>query len=133
MDRPIKLHTEVVIDSAHFLKNYEGNCANIHGHSWRCRIWIKGSSWQLNDLGILFDFTNVKKIKDRYDHKLLNECSPFNSGPFPNPTAENIALVIYNSLKSEEFVSGLEFVVRVYETSVGKETWAQTGDWDEGG
>lgn len=133
MDRQIKLHTEVVIDSAHYLEGYEGNCSQIHGHAWRIRIWIKGYLSQLDGNGILFDFTNVKFIKDKYDHRLLNQHIPFIS---LNPTAENIALVIYKDLKiitkSSKF-GELEFVVRVYETSIGKETWAQIGDWDEGG
>lgn len=124
MDYPIKLHTEVVIDSAHYLKGYDGICKNIHGHSWRIRVWIKGNSSQLDDVGILFDFTNVKiLIKDRLDHKLLNEVLAL------NPTAENIAISIYKGIKGQ--CPTLDFVVRVYETSIGKECWAQTGDWEE--
>ena len=128
MDYPIKLHMEVVIDSAHFLDGYEGKCREVHGHAWRIRIWIKGHSSQLDKLGILFDFTNVQYIKNLYDHKLLNKCMPF-INDF-NPTAENIALTIYHQLK-ELCKIDLSFVVRVYETSIGKECWAQTGDWEE--
>lgn len=124
MDYPIKLHTEVVVDSAHYLEGYDGICKNLHGHSWRIRVWIKGNSSQLDNVGILFDFTNVKTmIKDRFDHKLLNDVLAL------NPTAENIAISIYKGLR-DKFPT-LYFVVRVYETSIGKECWAQTGDWEE--
>jgi 6-pyruvoyltetrahydropterin/6-carboxytetrahydropterin synthase len=139
MDHPIKLHTEVVIDGAHCLVGYKGACQRVHGHSWRIRVWIRGYSSQLNDLGILFDFTNIKSLKDLYDHQYLNEVKPFDR---INPTAENLALTIYNklvesgckqqnSLHPDLTYAKLEFVVRVYETSIGKECWAQTGDWDE--
>jgi len=126
MDYPIKLHTEVVIDAAHFLRFYNGICQRLHGHQWRVRIWIKGSASQLDILGILYDFTNAKKIKDKYDHFCFNDVPPFDK---INPTAEHIAIEIYKLLREEN--PGLEFCVRVYETSIGKETWAQTGDWDE--
>jgi len=128
MDQQIKLHTEVVIDSAHFLEGYKGKCSLVHGHSWLIKVWVKGFSSQLDKLGILFDFTNIQFIKDRYDHRTLNECEPFNTS---NPTAENIGLTIYSQLIA--WKPDLGFVVRVYETSVGKETWAQVGDWEEGG
>jgi len=147
MEREIKLHTELVIDSAHFLVGYDGLCSRPHGHSWRIRIWVKGNASQLDETGILFDFTNVKSIKDIYDHRCLNDTSPFSEKGM-NPTAENIAMVIYDKLSKvlpnfqlskEEMCcqppvnvpKWLRFVVRVYETSVGKETWAQVGDWDE--
>jgi len=123
LDIPIRLHTEIVIDSAHFLKNYTGKCSQIHGHSWRIRVWVKGQSSQLDELGILYDFTDISYLKDMYDHKLLNECDPFIK---VNPTAENMAISIYNHLKNS--YSKLDFVVRVYENSINKETWAEAGD-----
>jgi len=127
MDQQIKLHTEVVIDAAHYLRFYQGVCQRLHGHSWRVRIWIRGLSSDLDELGILYDFTNVKRIKDMYDHLCFNDVPPFNNKV--NPTAEHIAIELHRLLKEEK--PGLEFCVRVYETSIGKETWAQTGDWDE--
>jgi 6-pyruvoyltetrahydropterin/6-carboxytetrahydropterin synthase len=127
LEREIKLHTEVVIDSAHWLVGYNGICNRLHGHSWRIRIWVKGDASQLDKTGILFDFTNVKLIKDIYDHRCLNDIEPFSKDT--NPTAENIALEIYD--KFAGIRGDLKYVVRVYETSIGKETWAQVGDWDE--
>ena len=29
-----RLKTSAAFDSAHFLKGYNGKCANIHGHHW---------------------------------------------------------------------------------------------------
>jgi 6-pyruvoyltetrahydropterin/6-carboxytetrahydropterin synthase len=27
-------------DAAHYLKDYEGDCANLHGHTWRVEVYI---------------------------------------------------------------------------------------------
>lgn len=122
----LTLHTETVIDCAHYLKGYDGACANQHGHSVFLEIWIRGTIDQCDDVGILFDFGNVKKIKDEFDHKLINE-HPYFKETGLNPTAENISHYIYCKLSKEN--PGLQFKVRFYETKVGKETWCEEGDW----
>ena len=40
------LKTSAAFDSAHFLKGYEGKCANIHGHRWTIEVSIKGGDLQ---------------------------------------------------------------------------------------
>lgn len=54
----------------------------------------------LNDIGLAFDFTRLKKelggIIDKYDHHCLNDVPPFDR---INPSAENIAEAIYRELK----------------------------------
>jgi len=122
----LKLYTETTINSAHFIKGYDGLCKNIHGHDWKICIWIKGDYSLCDKTGILFDFNNVKKIKEKYDHKLLNEINPFD---VMNPTAENISFTIYCFLHHES-KPGLQFKVRVYETSIGKETYCECGDFE---
>ena len=121
------LHTETTIDSAHYLKNYDGKCANLHGHTWFIEVWVKGSPRQLDDVGILFDFTHIKKIKEKFDHKLINELDYFAIDIPINPTAENITMIIYEELK--KIRHDLEYKVRVYETKVGKETYCEYGDF----
>lgn len=120
----ITIYTETVIDYAHFLRNYEGKCKFCHGHSAWVRIWVRGDIEQLDDRGILFDFTNVKNIKDIFDHKLINDMTEFKE---KNPTAENLCLFIYNKLKFDK--PELEYKVRFYETAVGKNTYAELGDF----
>ena len=121
----LTLHTETVIDSSHYLNDYNGKCANTHGHSWFVEIWIKGEPNQLDNVGILFDFGNVKKIKEKYDHKLINTISPFDE---INPTAENLSMNIYDELL--EINPNLDYKVRIYETKVGKETYCEYGDFE---
>lgn len=99
-------------NSAHNLRNYKGKCENLHGHTWKVEVYLKGA--QLNDNGFLCDFTEIKKelnnCLERYDHKYINEVTPFDK---INPTAENLAVTIYQELKSK--LNGL-FQVTVWES-----------------
>ena len=64
--------------------DYESKCSQLHGHNWVIEISCR--SRELNANGLVIDFTEIKRrIKDRLDHKNLNDVLPF------NPTAENIA------------------------------------------
>ncbi len=83
--------------AAHKLLDYDGECSNLHGHDWK--IIVTARTNYLNDIGISLDFKEFKrKIKaeiDKFDHKFLNEHEDFKG---INPTAENIAKVIFNKL-----------------------------------
>jgi len=85
-------------DSAHFLRGYEGKCESLHGHRYQVKVTIEAAA--LNDIGLAFDFTTLKKelgdIILRYDHHCLNDLPPFDN---VNPSAENIAATIYDDLK----------------------------------
>ncbi len=76
--------------SAHYLKDYEGKCAHLHGHNWKVAISFRGK--KLAENGILIDFLDIGKALDGLlellDHSVINEISPFDS---INPTAENLA------------------------------------------
>ncbi len=64
------------------------------------------------DMKVLSDLIQ-EDIIERFDHKNLNEdCAEFKN---LNPTAENIAVTIYNILKSK-INSELEMQIRLYET-----------------
>jgi 6-pyruvoyltetrahydropterin/6-carboxytetrahydropterin synthase len=88
---------EQFFESAHFLRGYQGKCENVHGHRYGVVIRMKAD--KLNDIGLAYDFTDVKQhlrtILGRYDHALLNNLPPFDK---INPSAENIATTIYNEL-----------------------------------
>ncbi|GAV22518.1 6-carboxytetrahydropterin synthase QueD [Carboxydothermus pertinax] len=95
-----KISVSTTFDAAHFLKDYDGKCANLHGHTWRVEAEVEGQT--TNDLGLLIDFGMIKdylkEITSRLDHKLLNDVLPV------NPTAENIARYIYQELKPKLMV-----------------------------
>jgi len=85
-------------DAAHRLYDYPGECAKLHGHTWEVEVTVEFDT--LNDIGIVYDFKDLKadlaQILDAYDHKLINEVSPFDE---VSPTAENLARIIYEQLQ----------------------------------
>lgn len=118
----LTLYTESFFNSAHFIENHPGKCATLHGHSWKICLWIRGEQQYLDNNGILWDFGNIKKITEELDHKNLNTVLKF------NPTAENITLYIYKKLKAQ--YPHLLFKVRIYESSLAKQAFCETGDFE---
>ncbi len=116
----LTLYTEGFFDAAHFIRNHEGQCALLHGHTWKVSVWIRGTRDMIDSKGILWDFGNLKKIIKFFDHQNLNEILSV------NPTAENLVMYIYEQLKKE--YSHLLFKVRVYESAVSKQSYCDGGD-----
>jgi 6-pyruvoyltetrahydropterin/6-carboxytetrahydropterin synthase len=94
------ISVEKHFDAAHFLRGYEGKCEKLHGHRYRVVMRLVCS--KLNQAGLAYDFTDLKrqlaKVTERYDHQCLNDIEPFDR---INPSAENIASTIYDALKSD--------------------------------
>lgn len=74
----LRLTKEFSFETAHFLEGYDGRCSQIHGHSYRLFITVKGSPEEANSpkKGMVFDFGLLKKlvneiIIDRFDHTLV--------------------------------------------------------------
>lgn len=90
---------EAHFDAAHFLRGYQGKCEALHGH--RFRVVAKVTAAGLDELGMAYDFTELKKhlreIVARLDHTCLNDIPPFDT---INPSSENIAATIYDELGS---------------------------------
>lgn len=127
------LKTEQSFDSAHFLKNYEGKCSNIHGHRWRVVVYLNSDrlSTQTQTDGMLVDFGDIKnalkKICDDLDHKLIYEANTFKPGTLQalkdenfalyevsfRPTAENFSKYIFELIKNLNYPVCR---VEVYET-----------------
>ncbi|MEZ6119858.1 MAG: 6-carboxytetrahydropterin synthase [Pirellulaceae bacterium] len=94
----------------HRLLNYDGKCKNLHGHNGRAVISIASS--ELDALGMVLDFSDIKKtvskwIDDHLDHRMIlhrdDPAVPFLADlgePLylvdQNPTAENIAKLIFD-------------------------------------
>jgi 6-pyruvoyltetrahydropterin/6-carboxytetrahydropterin synthase len=95
-----EINVEKHFEAAHYLRGYQGKCENVHGH--RYRVVVRISALKLNEIGLAYDFTDVKKhlkdILERYDHACLNDIPPFDK---INPSAENIASTIFNELKEK--------------------------------
>jgi 6-pyruvoyltetrahydropterin/6-carboxytetrahydropterin synthase len=79
-------------DSAHHLKDYEGKCKNIHGHTYKLEVTVKGVP---DNNGLVMDFHDLNDIMEdeilsKIDHRYLNELFEF------NPTCEMIGLWIWD-------------------------------------
>jgi 6-pyruvoyltetrahydropterin/6-carboxytetrahydropterin synthase len=81
----VRITKEFKFEMAHALYGYDGLCANIHGHSYKLWVTVKGEVKNENGHtkdGMLMDFTDLKsivkpEIVDKYDHSLvLNANSP---------------------------------------------------------
>ena len=93
-----QISVEQHFDAAHFLRGYHGKCEALHGHRFRVVVKIRAS--QLDDIGIAYDFVELKQqlgdILARFDHTCLNDVMPFDK---INPSSENIASTVYDELK----------------------------------
>lgn len=114
-EKVMRIGREFTFDSAHHLLNYDGACANVHGHTYHLHIMLLG---KVKD-GFVIDFKLLKEIVQEYvisklDHKDLNKVLDF------NPTAENIAVKIWEVLDPviDEVFKGRVVLERVklYET-----------------
>ena len=92
------------------------NNPNYHGHNYELEVKLTGEvdpeTGYLIDLKILKDLIK-EKIEARFDHKNLNlDTEEFKN---LNPTAENIAVVIYNKVKPR-LNSTLDLEIKLFET-----------------
>ena len=94
-----ELSVKTHFSAAHHLRNYQGKCADPHGHNWEVEVFVAGDN--LNGEGLLVDFRflkdTVKEILGRLDHADLNKLESFGES---NPTSENIARHIYEELSA---------------------------------
>ena len=108
---------EVMIErnfsSAHQLRGYKGKCENLHGHNYKIEIYARGE--ELNNIGLLIDFVDLKAAADEIvkylDHRNINELPPFDEEL--NPSAENLARYILeyvNGRVADERVQFTKFV-----------------------
>ena len=76
--------------SAHQLRGYRGKCENLHGHNYKIEINARGR--ELDNIGLLVDFVELKEAADEVvtylDHRNINELPPFDE---LQPSAENLA------------------------------------------
>jgi 6-pyruvoyltetrahydropterin/6-carboxytetrahydropterin synthase len=92
-----QVSVEETFSSGHALRGYKGKCENPHGHNYRVRVTLEGP--ELDSIGLLVDFTQLKKvireIMGRLDHQYLNDLEPFRE---VNPSAENLAKYFYDEV-----------------------------------
>jgi 6-pyruvoyltetrahydropterin/6-carboxytetrahydropterin synthase len=103
----------------HRLLNYDGKCKHLHGHNARAVIILEQE--ELDERGMLVDFKDIKDVVKKWvdtelDHNMLlckndpilpvlREAGERFFVMDDNPTAENIAKLIY------EFVAAADYPV----------------------
>ena len=111
-----KVLKEIHFCYGHRLLDYDGKCAHPHGHNGKVEIELGSAS--LDKRGMVFDFGDIKEIIQRWiddelDHKMsLRKDDPLiknlkdSEEPYfemtENPTAENLAKLIYTYAKSKK-------------------------------
>ena len=99
-----QVSVEETFSSGHALRGYKGKCENPHGHNYRVQVTLEGP--QLDAIGLLVDFTQLKEVirtvVKRLDHQFINDLEPFTT---VNPSAENIAKYFYDEVNGN--VGGL--------------------------
>ena len=130
----IRLTKEFTFEAAHALEGYDGLCREIHGHSYRLFVTVKGTPCADESnpkFGMVMDFGDLKKslkeICDQLDHCLIYEEDSLlpqtvaaleGEGfrlvmlPF-RPTAEELARYIFMQLQAKALPIAR---VTVYET-----------------
>ena len=129
-----EVRVEADFSAAHFLRDYNGKCENLHGHNYKVYACVKGEV--LNEGGMLLDFTFLKgalrEVCKRLDHTNLNDIEEFDQ----NPSAERIASYIHREIiqllkyknldltwqegKKEAYL----YSVSVFETETSKATYS---------
>lgn len=141
----IRITKVFYFETAHALFGYDGKCKNIHGHSYKLFITVKGNpneDTESSKLGMVMDFGDLKKIVERevvnvFDHAvLLNENSPHKKlgeklleegqkvvfTPY-QPSCENMILHIVKKVKSQ-LPENIKLVsVRLHETENSYGEW----------
>ncbi|MBS1112685.1 MAG: 6-pyruvoyl-tetrahydropterin synthase [Nitrospirae bacterium] len=95
-----ELMIETYFSAAHQLRGYKGQCEKLHGHNWKVQVYVLAE--KLNEIELAMDFHELKRLTEEVlaplDHGFLNDIFPFTE---KNPSSENIAKWIYDSLKKK--------------------------------
>jgi len=128
MEQKVAVYRKEHFNAAHRLHNEKwdentntcvfGKCnnPNFHGHNYELVLKVVGKpdpeTGFVIDLKMLSDLIE-ENVLNRFDHKNLNlDVEEFRG---LNPTAENIAIVIYKIMR-EKLNPALDLQVRLYET-----------------
>lgn len=143
----IRLTKEFSFECAHALTGYDGKCSNIHGHSYKLFVTIKGATNGENGEpkeGMVIDFRDIKEMVERviikvFDHSLvITKETPLASelkGTYPNivllpfrPTSENLIshfaeLLMEWMERNPKFSRAKVYSLRLYETATSYAEW----------
>jgi len=105
-------------EAAHHLPEHRGKCANVHGHSYRLEVALRGPIKDApgqSDHGMVMDFGDLAQIVrhsviECLDHQDLNVATGLYT------TAENLAYWIWDRLVAAGLDEALLYRIRLWET-----------------
>jgi len=111
-----RLHNPALSDAENEAVFGKCNNKNYHGHNYELIVQVTGIPDAITgyviDMKVLSDIIK-ETVLDKFDHKNLNlDTQEFAS---INPTAENIAIVVYNLLR-QKIDAQHHLKIRLYET-----------------
>jgi 6-pyruvoyltetrahydropterin/6-carboxytetrahydropterin synthase len=140
----LRLTRVFCFDMAHALLNYHGKCKNIHGHTYKLEVTVKGTLCNDDNSpkkGMLIDFSDFKKlIQDeiitKWDHALMihensdtallvalkNNYEKVITTSF-QPTTENMICQLVAIIKKILPLDIQLFSLRLYETEKSYAEW----------
>ena len=124
----------------HRLLNYEGKCRHLHGHNGKVIITLEAA--QLDEQGMVLDFSDIKQVVSRWidenlDHRMIL-CREDPAVPAleklgeplflinTNPTAETLARLIFDYTLAQGFPV---VEVRLWETPKCCAIYCGNGRW----
>ncbi len=140
----IRLTKEFDFEAAHALFNYDGKCKNMHGHSYRLFVTVKGEPLEDKSspkLGMVMDFGNLKSIVkkmivDKFDHAVIVNSEADYVDEISNkelfyrkiilpfqPTCENMVIYFAEKISEKLPKEVTLYSVKLYETSNSFAEW----------
>lgn len=140
----IRVTREFTFEMSHVLRNYDGPCRNVHGHSYRLFVTISGTPSNNPDNpknGMVIDFSELKKIVldnivNKFDHSVVvsndfdNVKKDMMSKTFGNmvivhyqPTCENM-VADFAAILRQKLPEGVKLNnLKLYETAKSYAEW----------
>ena len=72
----MRISKDIKFDCAHLLSQYEGKCANLHGHTYHGRVTIIAAKPSIKT-GMIMDYNEIKQIVDELDHAIIFSSSEY--------------------------------------------------------
>jgi 6-pyruvoyltetrahydropterin/6-carboxytetrahydropterin synthase len=140
----IKVTREFTFEMAHVLRNYDGPCRNVHGHSYRLFVTISGTPISNPDNpknGMVIDFSELKNIVlgsivNQFDHSVVvsddfdRDKKEMMSKTFGNtvvvsyqPTCENLVADFAERLRKKLPEGRSLHSLKLYETAKSYAEW----------
>ena len=142
----IKITKQFSFEMAHALRNYDGLCRNIHGHSYKMDITLAGQPLQDESSpknGMVMDFGDLKRLVNEEVISLLDHALVLNAKTDAQlidtlkqnyekivvvefqPTTENLLIFIAEKLKKRLPVAVKLCRIRLRETDTSYADWEE--------